>query len=95
MKNEKMVTRTISNLSVDAMTLNVETAEVITLSYNAPLSLKDNPNKLLTYVRKNYETEILKIASIVSIEVRNVLMGMPESVFIENATILPPRTTKE
>lgn len=95
MKNEKMVTRTISNLNVDAMTLNVETAEVITLSFNAPLSLKDDSKKLLTYLRKNCETETLKIASIVSIEVRNVLMGMPESVFIENATILPPRATKE
>lgn len=95
MKNEKMITRTISNLNVDAMTLNVETAEVYTYSFTAPLSLKDDSRKLLTYLRKNYENDIIKIASIVKTEVRTVLMGMPESVFIENATILPPRTTKE
>lgn len=95
MKNEKMVTRTISTLYVDAMTLNVETAEVCTYSFTAPLKLKDNPRSILTYLRLHNETDTLKIASIVSTEVRTALMGMPESVFIEHATILPPRTTNE
>lgn len=95
MKNEKMVTRTISTLYVDAMTLNVETAEVCTYSFTAPLKLKDNPRSILTYLRIHNETESLKIASIVSTEVRTALMGMPESVFIEHATVLPPRTCND
>lgn len=95
MKNEKMVTRTISTLYVDAMTLNVETAEVCTYSFTAPLKLKDNPRSILTYLRIHNETDTLKIASIVSTDVRTALMGMPESVFIEHATILPPRATNE
>lgn len=95
MKNEKMVTRTISTLYVDAMTLNVETAEVCTYSFTAPLKLKDNPRSILTYLRLHNETDTLKIASIVSTEVRTALMGMPESLFIEHAQILPDRNSKE
>lgn len=95
MKNEKMVTRTISTLNVDAMSLNVETAEVCTYSFTAPLKLKDNPKSLLTYLRIHNETETLKIASIVKTEIQTALMGMPESLFIEHAQILPDRNTKE
>lgn len=95
MKNEKMVTRTISTLNVNAMTLNVETAEVYTYSFNAPIKLKDNSKAILAYLRIHYETETLKIASIVSTEIRTALMGMPESLFIEHAQILPGRNTKE
>lgn len=95
MKNEKMVTRTISTLYVDAMTLNVETAEVCTYSFTAPIKLKDNPRSILTYLRLHNETDTLKIASIVNTEVRTALMGMPESVFIEHATVLPPRSTND
>lgn len=95
MKNEKMVTRTISTLYVDAMTLNVETAEVCTYSFTAPIKLKDNPRSILTYLRLHNETDTLKIATIVNTEVRTALMGMPESVFIEHATVLPPRSTND
>lgn len=95
MKNEKMVTRTISTLNVDAMTLNVETAEVCTYSFTAPIKLKDNHKSLLTYLRIHHETDTLKIASVVKTDVKTALMGIPESLFIEHAQILPDRTTKE
>ena len=93
MARMRMVTRTVEVNTQSVMTCNTETAEVRTIDFKVgviPQSI--DPIK---YLKKQYETETLKLCAITSHTVETILYGMPEDEFIKNASVLPPRTTAE
>lgn len=93
MARMRMVTRTIELNTYSVMTCNTETAEVRVIDFKVgviPQSIEP-----MKYLKKQYETETLKLCAITSHTVETILYGMPEDEFIKNATVLPPRTTVE
>nr|DAG18656.1 MAG TPA: hypothetical protein [Caudoviricetes sp.] len=93
MARMRMVTRTVEVNTYSVMTCNTETAEVRTIDFKVgviPQSIEP-----MKYLKKQYETETLKLCAITSHTVESILYGMPEDEFIKNATVLPPRTTAE
>lgn len=93
MARMRMVTRTVEVNTYSVMTCNTETAEVRTIDYKVgviPQSIEP-----MKYLKKQYETETLKLCAITSHTVETILYGMPEDEFIKNASVLPPRTTAE
>lgn len=93
MARMRMVTRTVEVNTYSVMTCNTETAEVRTIDFKVgviPQSI--DPMK---YLKKQYETETLKLCAITSHTVETILYGMPEDEFIKNATVITPRTTAE
>lgn len=93
MARMRMVTRTVEVNTYSVMTCNTETAEVRTIDFKVgiiPQSIEP-----MKYLKKQYETETLKLCAITSHTVETILYGMPEDEFIKNATVLPPRTAAE
>ena len=93
MARMRMVTRTVEVNTYSVMTCNTETAEVRTIEFKVgviPQSIEP-----IKYLKKQYETETLKLCAITSHTVETILYGMPEDEFIKNASVLPPRTTAE
>ena len=93
MARMRMVTRTVEVNTYSVMTCNTETAEVRTIDFKVgviPQSVEP-----MKYLKKQYETETLKLCAITSHTVETILYGMPEDEFIKNATVLPPRTAAE
>ena len=93
MARERMVTRTVELSVCEVMCLNTETAEVSVKTYEIGGGISDEKS-LLKAVKKLHETDTFKCVSITSITPKEILYGMPESQFIELATILPPRNLK-
>lgn len=93
MARMRMVTRTVEVNTYSVMTCNTETAEVRTIEFKVgviPQSIEP-----MKYLKKQYETETLKLCAITSHTVETILYGMPEDEFIKNASVLPPRITAE
>lgn len=91
MARMRMVTRTVEVNTYSVMTCNTETVEVRTIDFKVgviPQSIEP-----MKYLKKQYETETLKLCAITSHTVETILYGMPEDEFIKNATVIPPRTT--
>ena len=90
MAREKQITRTVETTTAKVMCLNVSTATATTETFTLGGTYKDN-NDILKEVKRLFETDDLKPAAVVETEVNTILYGMPESLFIKYATILPPR----
>lgn len=93
MARERMVTRTVQLSVCEVMCMNTSTAEVVTRTFEIGGGLTDE-KALLKVVKKLYETYTFKCVAISKVTQKEILYGMPESRFIELATILPPRGTK-
>ena len=90
MARERMVTRTVEVNTFEVMTVNVETADVQIREFKLGGEY-DNKKDALTLLKKQYETETLKLVNITAHSVETVLYGMPERVFIAMSEVLPPR----
>lgn len=88
MARVRMVTRTVEVNTFTVMTCNTETAEVQNIDFTMG-AIPDNVMKLL---KKQYETETLKLCAIVNQKSETILYGMPEEKFIELAIVMPPRS---
>lgn len=93
MKANQYFSRTIKSVKVTVMTVNSETAEVGNAVYMVS-QLPKKPEKLLADLRKAYETDSVKIVSVVSTEEINKLMGITEEDFFAHAVELDPETRK-
>ena len=89
----KYITRTIKNTACNTLCMNTETAKPETISFKIS---GDN------YDEKTAMKEIASICAenivpckVLSMEVSEILMGMPVETFMEYAEILPPRTNTE
>lgn len=88
-----MVTRTIESTRVNALCLDIKTAEPMNKEFNLSGTYKDE-SKLLKAVQKAFDTDDLKVVHIVDSEVVNTLYGMYENDFLANAMELDPETRK-
>ena len=93
MARERMVTRTVELSVCEVMCMNTKTAEVTICTFEIGGGLTDE-KALLKAVKKLYETDTFKCVAISKVTQKEILYGMPESRFIELATILPPRGAK-
>lgn len=93
MARERMVTRTVELSVCEVMCMNTVTAEVQICTFEIGGGLTDE-KALLKAVKKLYETDTFKCVAISKVTQKEILYGMPESRFIELATILPPRGAK-
>lgn len=93
MARERMVTRTVELSVCDVMCIDTTTAEVQIRTFEVGGGITDN-NALLKAIKKANETDTFKCVVINNITTKEILYGMPESRFIELATVLPPRGTK-
>lgn len=92
-RKEKMVTRTFIKTTVTAMVFNVQTESIEELTVEMVGEYKDKAlTKELEYTCSVYGAKVLKVINTTYDE---ILYGMPESVFIQNAEVLPPRNSKE
>lgn len=94
MARERMVTRTVEVSNYEVMTCNVETAEVLVIDFKLG-GTYDKTADAMKVLKKQYETDTLKLVAIQSCKVESILYGMPESKFIEMAQVLPPRKVNE
>ena len=85
-----MVTRTIKSTKVNALCLNLISAEPFNEVFNLAGTYKDNA-KIKKELEKTYNNDEHIIAHIVEVSEVETLYGMTEQKFIENAEILPPR----
>lgn len=86
MKREKIITRTVTTLSVDVMGID-SNGNVSTVNLEIPV-MEDR--KIFPYIVAT-STSYFSPARVVKVEQVEQLYGMPESVFIAHATKLPPR----
>lgn len=97
MKKEKLITRTIISTNYAIMAVNVNKGTVKTV--NITISGERDDKYAVEYCNKLFENdttsgEVNKAVAVTSAEVVETLYGMPESIFMEYATILPPRGSK-
>lgn len=88
-----MVTRTIESTKVNALCMDIQSAEPMNKEFNLSGTYKDEA-KLLKAVQKSFDTDALKVVHIVDSEVINTLYGMDENEFLAHAVVLDPTTRK-
>lgn len=93
MARERMVTRTVELSVCEVMCMNTTTAEVEIRTFEIGGGLTDE-KPMLKAIKKLHETATFKCVAISKVTQKEILYGMPESRFIELATILPPRGAK-
>lgn len=91
MARERMVTRTVVVTTVKVMCVNVATCEVKINTYEIS-GMIENKQQALKVVKKLYENELLKCVDVQEMWEDEILYGMSEIDFIQNAKVLPPRT---
>lgn len=90
MARERFVTRTVAEYEVTTLCVNVKTQEV---GYNTVhISATIPEEKILSYVQKHFDDELIKTVTVVAVKTNETLYGMPEADFIKLAKVLPPRT---
>lgn len=93
MKAKQYFSRSIKSTKVVCMVVDTTTAEVSNKAFILS-QLPKSDEKLLTNIRKEYETDSEKIVSVVSKEPIEKLMGITYEQFFENAVELDPKTHK-
>lgn len=90
MARERMVTRTVVATEVNALCLNIETAEPFNKSIILSGTFKDK-KAVEKATKKVIDTDTVKCATVVDYKETETLYGMTEQKFIEQADVLPPR----
>lgn len=90
MKKEKMVTRTVTKTNCEIMCMDITNAQVIVKDFTIGGKF-DSENELLKTCQKLFDTDVFKLVKVTDYSEEEVLLGMPESKFIEYAEVLPPR----
>ncbi len=93
-----MVTRTINYTEVTALTVDLSniTEAGTPLTENKVFTLSGTYaelDKLMKALKKEYETDTLKVVAVMSTDVKEKLYGMTEQEFMALAKELPPRKT--
>lgn len=93
MARERMVTRTVVATEVNALCLNIETAEPFNKTVILSGTFKDK-QAIEKAAKKAIDTDLEKCVTVVEYTEKETLYGMPEQQFIELAKVLPPRNSK-
>lgn len=94
MKKEKLITRTFVITQATVMTLNIETAEPSTETYEM-LGIYKTDEELLKAVKELYDTDKNKAVAVTAKTEIEELRGITESAFLANSLVLPAREKKE
>lgn len=87
------VTRTINSTLVHALCMDLVKGQAYEQDFNLPGILRDERKMLRAIASRVPEGH--KPVSIKSAQLVKTLYGMPESTFIEHATLMPPRIKTE
>lgn len=90
MRKEKMVTRTVTKTNCEIMCMDIINAQVIVKDFTIGGKF-DTENELLKTCKNLFDTDTFKLVKVTDFSEEEVLLGMPESKFIELADVLPPR----
>lgn len=90
MRKEKMVTRTVTEINCEIMCVNIDSAEVTVKNFTV-FGKYDDENDILKECQDLIDTDNIKLVHVSGFSEEEVLLGMPESKFIELAEVLPPR----
>jgi hypothetical protein len=90
MRKEKMVTRTVTKTNCEIMCMDIIKAEVVVKDFTIGGKF-DSEDELLKTYQKLFDTDTFKLVKVTDFSEEEVLLGMPESKFIELADVLPPR----
>lgn len=90
MRKEKMVTRTVTKTNCEIMCMDIVNAQVIVKDFTLGGKF-DSENELLKTCQNLFDTDTFKLVKVSDYSEEEVLLGMPESKFIELAEVLPPR----
>lgn len=93
MARERMVTRTVVATEVNALCLNIETAEPFNKTVILSGTFKDK-QAIEKAAKKAIDTDLEKCVTVVEYTEKETLYGMSEQQFIELAKVLPPRDSK-
>lgn len=93
MARVRMVTRTINVTVVEAMCVDTTSAEVSVKSLELT-GETFTEDKALKELKKQYETDTLKVVAIQSMNVHEEMYGLKEIDFLKVATKLDPATRK-
>lgn len=93
MARERMVTRTVVVTEVNALCLNIETAEPFNKTVILSGTFKDK-QAIEKAAKKAIDTDLEKCVTVVEYTEKETLYGMPEQQFTELAKVLPPRDSK-
>lgn len=93
MARERMVTRTVVATEVNALCLNIETAEPFNKTVILSGTFKDK-QAIEKAAKKAIDTDLEKCVTVVEYTERETLYGMSEQQFIELAKVMPPRDSK-
>ena len=93
MARMRMVTRTINVSVLEVMCVDTSTSEVTVKQFELTGETLSN-EKALKILKKEYETDTLKLVAIQKTEVREEMYGLKETDFIKVAKKLDPATRK-
>lgn len=93
MARKRVVSRAFKGAEVQVLAMNIETAEPFNKTIELPIQIK-NEDKLLAYLRENFDTDETKIVHVVSYQDKITLRAMTEVDFIANSYVLDPETRK-
>lgn len=91
MARTRMVTRNVSVVTFDVMSVNMDTLQVENLSIDVPSADTLPEKQIIALIQDSLSTHS-KYVTHTAKERKEVLYGMPESEFIRLAKVLPPRT---
>lgn len=91
MSRVRMVTRSVSVVSYDVMTVNMDTLQVESLVMDVPSADTMSEKQVVTFIQNSLSANNKYVAHTAN-ERKEVLYGMPESDFIRLAKVLPPRS---
>ena len=93
MARERIVTRTINVTLIEAMCVDTSSAEVSIKNFELTGETFTLENALKA-LKKEYETDTLKVVAIQSMEVKEEMYGLKEIDFLKIAQKLDPATRK-
>ena len=93
MARKRMVTRTVTGTQAEIQIVTISATEITTIKTTVTGEYADN-DKLMKAIKKQVETDDIKVLQILTSEKINKLFGMPEAKFMEEAIELDPETRK-
>lgn len=87
MSRERMVTRTITTTRYEVLCVDTSTAQTLFKEFERTGEIIDN-DKELSLLKKDYETETLKLVQINNKAVSEILYGLSEVDFVRVAHVL-------
>ena len=93
MARKRMVTRTVTGTEAEIQIVTISASEITTIKHTVGGEFTNN-DKLLKAIKKEVETEDIKVLQILTITKIDKCYGMLESEFIKLAKELDPETRK-